>query len=362
MFITGGTGVGKSYLMKTISMFLTKTMNLNSGSSNKSKVLFLAPTRVVAIHINGTTINSGLSISPNVNGYTLLRFSDSERARLCNLYLEVPVVIIDEISMVSNIGLLHIHKPLREIFGCPEYQPFADLSIIVVSDLLQLPPIKSSQIFEKYNSDSFNLWSLFLMAQFTEVIRQKGDKTFIGLLNNISVGESYEDNMEQLQLRKIDLNSVPLDATVIFAENKLKDGYNAYKLSQLNHFEIKVEAIDLFPGTVPIHLQTSLSSRSYSGTAGLPLCLKLQKGAPVMIISNIDSSDGLDNGQFGIVFDFGYLSSSITKVYLKLDDEKGGKNSILKDPYASKHTLVPIQEVEANIKTNKCSLETFKRT
>ena len=59
---------------------------------------------------------------------------------------------------------------------------------------------------------------------------------------------------------------------------------------------------------------------------------------------------------------FGYLSSSITKVYLKLDDEKAGKNSMLKDPYASKHKVVPIQEVEANIKTNKCSLETFKRT
>ena len=119
MFITGETGVGKSHLMKTISMFLTKTMNLNSGLPDKSKVLFLAPTRVAAIHINGTTINSGLSVSPNVNGYTLPRFSDSERARLCNLYLEAPVVIIDEISMVSNICLLHIHKPLREIFGCP---------------------------------------------------------------------------------------------------------------------------------------------------------------------------------------------------------------------------------------------------
>ena len=66
--------------------------------------------------------------------------------------------------------------------------------------------------------------------------------------------------MKQLQLRKIDLNSVPLDATVIFSENKLKDEYNACKLSQLNHFQIKVEAIDLFPDTKPIHLQTSLSS------------------------------------------------------------------------------------------------------
>ena len=39
-----------------------------------------------------------------------------------------------------------------------------------------------------------------------------------------------------------------------------------------------------------------------------------------MITSNIDLSDWLINGQFGMVFDFGYLCSSITKVYLKLDD------------------------------------------
>ena len=108
------------------------------------------------------------------------------------------------------------------MFCCPESQPFAHLSIIVVRDLLQLPPIKSTQTFEKYNSafdDFFNLCSQFLMAQLTGVIRQKSDKTFICLLNNIRVGECSEDNMKQLQLRKKDLNSVPHDATVIFAEN-----------------------------------------------------------------------------------------------------------------------------------------------
>ena len=35
-----------------------------------------------------------------------------------------------------------------------------------------------------------------------------------------------------------------------------------------------------------------------------------------MITSSIDLDDRLINGQFGIVFDFGYVSSSITKVYL----------------------------------------------
>ena len=81
-----------------------------------------------------------------------------------------------------------------------------------------------------------------------------------------------------------------------------------------------------------------------------------------MITSNIDLSDRLTNIQFGIVFNVGYVNSSITKAYLKLDDEKAGKNAMLKDPYAPKHKVVPIQKVETNIKINKISSETFKRT
>ena len=42
------------------------------------KVLILAPTGVAAININGSTINSGFTIPPYVNGYTLPSLSDSE--------------------------------------------------------------------------------------------------------------------------------------------------------------------------------------------------------------------------------------------------------------------------------------------
>ena len=110
LFITGGAGVEKYHLMKTICIFLTKTFNLYSGSPDRPKVLILAPTGVAAININGTTINSGLSIPPYVNGYTLPSLLESERRRLRNLYSEVLVVLIYEISMVSNIRLLHIRK------------------------------------------------------------------------------------------------------------------------------------------------------------------------------------------------------------------------------------------------------------
>ena len=49
-----------------------------------------------------------------------------------------------------------------------------------------------------------------------------------------------------------------------------------------------------------------------------------------MITSNIDLADRLINGQFGVVFDFAYIDSSITKVYVKLDDQNAGKNAIRK--------------------------------
>ena len=42
LLIAGGAGIENSHLIETISTFLTKTMNLYSGSPDK--VLILAPT------------------------------------------------------------------------------------------------------------------------------------------------------------------------------------------------------------------------------------------------------------------------------------------------------------------------------
>ena len=92
LLIAGGAGIENSHLMKTISTFLTKTMNLYSGSPNKPNVLVFALTGVAAININETTINSELTGPPNIARYTPPRLSDSERARLSDLYLEIYVV------------------------------------------------------------------------------------------------------------------------------------------------------------------------------------------------------------------------------------------------------------------------------
>ena len=129
-------------------------------------------------------------------------------------------------------------------------------------------------------------------------------------------------------MRKIPIKNVHPDATLLFAENSPEDDYNASKIGQLNHLEIKIESIDVFPDSLLMHLQTSLSSRSFSKTASLSSLLKLKKGVRVMVTSNIDLADRLINGQFGVVFDFAYIDSSITKVYVKLDDQNAGKCNV----------------------------------
>ena len=140
----------------------------------------------------------------------------------------------------------------------------------------------------------------------------------------------------------IPIENVHPDDTLLFAEKSPKGDYNASKIGQLNHPEIKIGSIDVFPDSTPMHLQTTLSSRSSSTTAGLSSLLKLKKGVRIMITSNIDLADRLINGQLRVVFDFAYIDSSVTKIYVKLDDQNGTKNAMSKDLYASKYKVVPI--------------------
>ena len=135
------------------------------------------------------------------------------------------------------------------------------------------------------------------------------------------------DNRIKLQQRKITIKNSSPDATLIYAENKAKDDYNTSKLSKLNYSDTALKAIYVFPETMPLNLQTSLPSKLI---AGLLLCLKLKKGAHVMIATNTELNDSLINGHFGTVYDFSFINSSVTKMYLKLDDENAGKKQCWK--------------------------------
>ena len=116
-FITGNGGCGKSHLIRTIYHSLAKKLSNRAMSSDEPKVLFLAPTGVLAINIDGTTMHTGLGIPVGYFGRNLLMLTDKVRSSFRNKLCELRGLIIDEISMVSNLQLLYIHLRLVEIFG-----------------------------------------------------------------------------------------------------------------------------------------------------------------------------------------------------------------------------------------------------
>ena len=192
LFLTGSAGTRKSHVLTTIRHFLEKSLSYKAGEAGKERVLMLAPTGVSAVNVDGVTIHSALSISPDRNfGKCLPKLSDKMRCQLQNKYSELSVIIIDEISMVSNKLLLQMHQRLVEIFRCSSGKPFAGISVIVCGDFYQLPPIQQRPVYANFADSMLNIchcWSLFKIAELTEVMRQRGDQVLINLLNNIRLG------------------------------------------------------------------------------------------------------------------------------------------------------------------------------
>ncbi len=156
VFISGGGGAGKSHLIRAIYHTVTKTFRHAPANPELPSVLLTAPTGVAAININGTTVHTALAI-PKECGNNVPAMSDQKRTQMRMSLAELKLIIIDEISMVSNLGLLHIHQRLKEIFATPSSELFAGISILAVGDFFQLPPIRSATVFSNYKNDAFNL-------------------------------------------------------------------------------------------------------------------------------------------------------------------------------------------------------------
>ena len=93
---------------------VNKVFLYRSGDPAKTRVLLLVSTSVAAININSDTVYSGLHLPCQGK---LLPLNNANKAELRNKYSEVELVIIYEISVVSNKLFYQIHKCLNKIFS-----------------------------------------------------------------------------------------------------------------------------------------------------------------------------------------------------------------------------------------------------
>ena len=289
--------------------------------------------------------------------YTSLNASnlDQMRAVMSNL----KCVIIDEISMVSNILLLQIHLRLQDAFN--KISVFGGKNIILFGGLLQLPPVNSNPPYEEIKRRdvskitdglkvSMNLWREFDYDELTINQRQSGDsndawrqllyRARLGVLNcndhclllNPLVPLGDLDVNKHRPIDKaveyfLKLTSLEPSAVCLLPTRNMVDEFNSNVMSKLNRSIIEISALDEIDCKIKrIRKNAEEAVKQLDRlddarqTGGLEKVLKLAVGARVMLRKNLDVTKGLVNGSMGTLVDIVYdKQEAIQLLKIKFD-------------------------------------------
>ncbi|XP_008182247.1 ATP-dependent DNA helicase PIF1-like [Acyrthosiphon pisum] len=235
------------------------------------------------------------------------------------------VFFIDEISMVPYEMLCMIDSRLKQLKNNEDF--FGGINILVLGDLMQLPPVRASQVFQQPERmiPATRLWGLFSLVELTENMRQQGDQTFIDILNALRVGELMQSQIEIL------INKQSTDTDGEFALEKAlriyptNDQVNNHNQKVLNYFKSKgvkmwkIKAQDkLVDSTRKLNNDNTIDSiipKDNDKTGGLPKEIEIFVGAKVMLRTNLNVSQGLVNGAIGNITEINWPNFTRDQLY-----------------------------------------------
>lgn len=283
VFLTGEPGSGKTHTINTFVEWLR-----NSGIEPTAT----AATGIAATHVGGMTLHSwsGIGISESLSRADVDRIASKEH--IARRIQKAKVLIIEEISMLSAATFEMADAVCREVRRVDK--PFGGLTVILVGDFFQLPPIsRGGEVKFAYASVVWRDLSL-LTAYLTDQYRQD-DTEFLGVLSAIRSGNVEEFHYEELMTRHRDPAELPLDAPKLFSHNADVDRINAAELAKLK-------------GTAKKFNMNSKGKDSF--VEGLkrgclsPETLELKEGAAVMFTKNSPQGKFV-NGTLGVVIGWG---------------------------------------------------------
>ncbi|XP_076393046.1 uncharacterized protein LOC143266003 [Megachile rotundata] len=365
LFITGGAGSGKSFILKLLVEHIKRCYNPTVDMMIKPLFIEVASlTGVAARQIFGKTLHSLFSL-PIEKGtaMTYRRLTGQRLEQERRKWRYIRWLIIDEISMVSYENLRIIHLRLQEFKMNDKL--FGGVNVLLFGDIMQLPPVKGHWCFIQphWCSAEINLWHQFSFCELTINMRQRDDVEFIDLLNNLRFGEVTTFQLQILcERRRVPLTGEFEDgeAVRIFPTIKLVDEYNTKmtdKLAQSHRMYI-IDAVDESreAATYGKRPPENVIPTNVNNCGGLLHTITLAEGSRIMLRRNISISDGLINGAMGIVKKFiwpalrrdqleeGELPDS---VLIKFDDESVGNRFKDIDGY------IPISPVSATFQATK---------
>ena len=334
VFLSGGAGVGKSLVIRALYQTLYRLLNLKEGECpDDTRILLCAYTGKAAFNINGSTISSAFKQKYKQSDQTLTSDSlNSFRAKYCKL----SVVIIDEISMVSNSMLNFIDQRLQELKGTRS--PFGGVSIIAVGDLYQLKPVSGDWIFNDLKHDaaalSRNLWKeLFTMFDLTQIMRQKDDLEFAELLNRLrtnSLTDKDKARLKQCEVKSTDDN-YDKNAPHLFAENYFMHVFNDEIIRNIATEKVEIPCNDtlISPKLSKQNQEDALKKipTDSNKTANLHCSVTVVVNMIYDLTVNINTEDGLANGASGVVKFIEYKQRETNRpsiIWVQFDDLNAG--------------------------------------
>ncbi len=329
LFITGGGGVGKSYLLNQLKEHFG------------DKLTITGTTGISVVEIGGQTLHSwcGIGIADKPVAVTV-NIIKNKKPVVLNQIMNCKMLAIDEVSMLSSDVMEYVDSVLKKIRGSDE--PFGGIQVILLGDFFQLPPVKKDEekesvagtgsgrpddedrkvndnedydfCFKSYVWKSLNLKTVMLK----KVHRQKDEK-FINVLERIRTGEANDEDFGVLRSRSTDAFDDNRDTLKLFAHNVDADAYNRERFDEINASPFVYESVDIMYvknnydeekiNEIRINEETykNLSAddvkcyMQFEKNCKIPKILELKEGCKVILLRNIDIDKGLVNGSRGVV-------------------------------------------------------------
>ena len=249
--LSGVGGTGKSFLIKAIHALVSKVWHKKTDSL---LCAVTAPTGLAAFNIGGVTIHRLLQLPIEHEGKTTgyWRLERDALKVMCSSLSQLRLLIIDEVSMVSNLNLAYVHLCLDEIFAKDEW--FGGMNVLFVGDILQLPPVNGAPVFDRINNKSVasklgcmisvNIWQdTVVYDELTINERQKKDQVFSSMLDEGQRGYPSQKTIQALQARVIttpvvdkfqELLASKQSPLCLFSTRQSCQEFNLEMLSRLN--------------------------------------------------------------------------------------------------------------------------------
>ena len=220
------------------------------------------------------------------------------------------LVVIDEKSMIGLYTLYVIDKRLKEVKPENAMLPFGGVSVIIMGDFAQLPPVGDSPLFTSNPRLShFQCTGKLLFKEFDrtiifdEIMRQEGEdqKEFRQILDRLANGELKKDDWNILKTRELygdgnisesEIKEFEENAVMLCALNKHLIEYNKKRIKLLGTPIAKIKSQNS---------SLTVASLSSSKSQGLPSQIWIAKECQVTLTTNVWKASGLTNGANGTV-------------------------------------------------------------